>query len=55
MKDWKAHLSFMARNALHQAGTPSEAQATWLKQYKAAPKNINAFKKADKNFDPPKC
>jgi hypothetical protein len=55
MKDWKSHQTFMQRNALHQAGTPSEAQATWLKQYKAAPKNINAFKKADKNFDPPKC
>jgi hypothetical protein len=55
MKDWKSHQTFMQRNALHQAGTPSDAQATWLKQYKAAPKNINAFKKADKNFDPPKC
>ena len=55
MKDWRAHQKFMQRNALHRAGTPSEAQATWLKQYRAAPKNINAFKKADKNFDAPKC
>jgi hypothetical protein len=55
MKDWRAHLTFMQRNALHQAGTPSQALATWLKQYTAAPKNINAFKKADKNFDAPKC
>jgi hypothetical protein len=55
MKDWRAHLTFMERNALHKAGTPSAALNTWLKQYGAAPKNINAFKKADKNFDAPKC
>jgi hypothetical protein len=55
MKDWKAHQKFMQRNALHQAGTPSEAQATWLKQYRDAPKNINAFKKATANFDAPRC
>jgi hypothetical protein len=55
MKDWRTHLTFMERNALHKAGTPSAALATWLKQYSAAPKNINAFKKADKNFDAPKC
>jgi hypothetical protein len=55
MKDWKAHQQFMQRNALHQAGSPSAALATWLKQYNAAPKNINAFKKADKNFDAPEC
>ena len=55
MKDWKNHQTFMARNALHKEGTPSQAQASWLKQYRAAPKNINAFKKADKNFDAPSC
>jgi hypothetical protein len=56
MKDWKAHLTFMQRNAVHKAGSPSEAQATWLKQYNAAPKNINAFKKATSNFeDAPSC
>jgi hypothetical protein len=55
MKDWQGHLTFMQRNALHQAGTPSAAQATWLKQYRAAPENINAFKKADRNFDAPDC
>jgi hypothetical protein len=55
MKDWKAHQKFMQRNALHRAGSPSEAQETWLKQYRAAPKNINAFKKARKNFDAPGC
>jgi hypothetical protein len=55
MKDWRSHLTFMQRNALHRAGTPSAAQATWLKQYYAAPKNINAFKNADKNFQAPEC
>jgi hypothetical protein len=55
MKDWKNHQKFMQRNALHKEGTPSEAQSTWLKQYRAAPKNINAFKKADKNFEAPSC
>ena len=55
MKDWKAHQKFMQRNALHKEGTPSVAQATWLKQYRAAPKNINAFKKATANFDAPRC
>jgi hypothetical protein len=55
MKDWKAHQKFMQRNAQHEAGSPSEAQATWLKQYYAAPKNISAFKKATKNFEAPRC
>jgi hypothetical protein len=55
MKDWKAHQKQMQANAEHQAGSPSEAQAAWLKQYRAAPKNINAFKKATKNFEAPRC
>ena len=55
MKDWKAHQKFMQRNAQHEAGSPSEALATWLRQYRAAPKNINAFKKATAKFDAPRC
>ena len=55
MKDWKAHQKFMQLNAQHEAGSPSKAQATWLKQYRAAPKNINAFKKATAKFDAPRC
>jgi hypothetical protein len=55
MKDWKNHLAFMQRNAVHQAGTPKEAAATWWQQYLAAPKNINAFKEATENFDAPRC
>ena len=55
MKDWKAHQKLMQLNKEHQAGTPSEAQAEWLKQYHAAPKNINAFKKARDHFKAPTC
>jgi hypothetical protein len=55
MKDWKAHLTFMQRNKVHRAGSPSKAQATWLRQYYAAPKNINAFNKATDKFDAPAC
>jgi hypothetical protein len=55
MKDWRAHLTFMQRNAVHQAGTPSEALQTWLRQYEAAPKNLEAFEKATDNFDAPSC
>jgi hypothetical protein len=55
MDDWKGHLAFMQRNAVHQAGTPSQALQTWLDQYNAAPKNLNAFKKATENFDAPSC
>jgi hypothetical protein len=55
MADWKTHLSFMQRNKLHRAGTPMQAQATWLSQYYAAPKNINAFKQATDKFDAPSC
>lgn len=55
MKDWKAHIKQMQANAEHQAGSPSDAQAAWLKQYRAAPENIKAFKKADKNFKAPSC
>jgi hypothetical protein len=55
MKDWRAHLTFMQRNAVHQAGTPSQALETWLSQYEAAPKNIEAFEKAADDFDAPSC
>jgi hypothetical protein len=55
MKDWTGHIKQMQANAEHQAGSPSVAQAAWLKQYRAAPENIKAFKKADKNFKAPSC
>ena len=55
MKDWKAHQKLMQLNALHKAGTPSEAESSWLKQFYAAPKNIKAFKKATADFKAPGC
>ena len=55
MKDWKTHIRFMQRNALHREGTPAEAATTWEKQYEAAPENIKAFKKATKDFKAPDC
>lgn len=56
MKDWKAHIKFMQFNREHpNPDAASDRQTTWLKQYNAAPKNINAFKKATKNFDAPSC
>ena len=55
MKDWKNHQKLMQANKDHQAGTPSQAQSAWLKQYHAAPKNINAFKKAAAKFKAPDC
>jgi hypothetical protein len=55
MEDWRNHLKFMQRNAVHRAGTPSQAASTWEKQYEAAPENIKAFKKATADFKPPDC
>ena len=56
MKDWKAHVKFMQFNREHPDPDAAGArQASWMKQYNAAPKNINAFKKADRNFDAPSC
>jgi hypothetical protein len=56
MKDWKAHIKFMQFNKEHPDPDAAGArQSTWMKQYRAAPKNINAFKKAVKNFDAPSC
>ena len=56
MKDWKAHLKFMQFNKEHPDPDAAGArQSAWMKQYRSAPKNINAFKKATKNFDAPSC
>ena len=52
MKDWAAHLAAMQRNKLYHL---PNAQEIWLKAYRAAPKNINAFDHAIDKYDPPKC
>jgi hypothetical protein len=52
MRDWASHLAFMQRNkTVHVAN----AQLLWVKAYRAAPTNINAFKRAVAAYDPPKC
>jgi len=55
MRDWKNHQKLMQANKDHQAGTPAQAQAAWLKQYHGAFKNLNEFKKASADFNPPTC
>jgi hypothetical protein len=55
MRDWKNHQKLMQANKDHQAGSPSQAQTTWLKQYHAAFKNIDEFKKATAQFKAPHC
>jgi hypothetical protein len=55
MRDWKNHQKLMQANKDHQAGSPSQAQTTWLKQYRAAFKNIDEFKKATAEFKAPAC
>ena len=55
MKDWKSHVKFMQCNAVHREPTRGGRQTTWKKQYRGAPKNIKAFKKATANFKAPDC
>jgi hypothetical protein len=52
MKDWAAHLAAMQRNKIQHL---ANAQQTWVKAYRAAPTNINAFNRALKDYDPPSC
>jgi hypothetical protein len=52
MGDWKQHLADMQRAAdTHVAN----AQEVWLALYRKAPTNINAYEKALRNFDSPRC
>ena len=52
MRDWASHLAFMQRNKNEHL---ANAQAIWVKTYRAAPTNINAFNRAVASYDPPKC
>lgn len=52
MKDWSSHLAAMQRNKLGHVNDP---QGVWVRAYRAAPTNINGFKKAIDNYDPPNC
>ena len=52
MGDWRQHLADMQRaKETHVAN----AQETWLAMYRKAPTNINAYEKALRSFDPPRC
>ena len=52
MDDWKQHLADMQRSAVEHN---SDALQVWIEAYKAAPPNINAYNKAAREFDAPKC
>jgi hypothetical protein len=52
MGDWKSHLADMQRSREVHV---DDAQAIWIKAYRAAPKNINAYEKALRDFDAPRC
>jgi hypothetical protein len=52
MGDWKSHLADMQRSREVHV---DNAQAIWIKAYRAAPKNINAYEKALRDFDAPRC
>jgi len=52
MGDWKSHLAAMQRS---REAHVANAQAIWIAAYRAAPKNINAYEKARRNFDAPSC
>jgi hypothetical protein len=52
MGDWASHLADMQRS---KAGHFDNPQAIWLKAYRAAPTNINAFDRAIDRYNPPEC
>jgi hypothetical protein len=52
MGDWKQHLADMQRSRETHV---SNAQQVWLALYRRAPVNINAYEKALRDFDAPRC
>jgi hypothetical protein len=52
MRDWASHLAAMQRERIVHS---ENAQEIWVKAYRAAPRNINAFNDAVAAYDPPKC
>ena len=52
MRDWAKHLADMQRS---KAGHFNNPEAVWLRTYRAAPKNINAFDRAIDRYNPPEC
>ncbi len=52
MEDWRSHLADMRQSRM---GHVHDAQAVWIKTWRAAPRNINAYRKATAEFDAPGC
>ena len=52
MADWIRHLDEMRRSA---QGKVHNAQQKWLQTWRAAPKNINAYRDAAKKHSAPRC
>jgi hypothetical protein len=52
MADWTKHLNEMRRSARGQIHNPAER---WLQTWRAAPRNINAYKRAVDRFSAPDC
>jgi hypothetical protein len=52
MADWASHLADMQRS---KAGHFNNPQRVWLRAYRAAPENINAFDRAIDRYNPPEC
>lgn len=52
MADWKNHLADMARSSSEYVPA---AEQIWLQAWRAAPKNIDAYRRAVDRFDAPSC
>lgn len=52
MADWKSHLAAMQRS---REGHVDNAQAIWIRAWRAAPKNLDAYAEATADFNPPRC
>ena len=52
MRDWRNHLADMQRSRETHV---KNAQGMWIRAYRAAPPNINAYEKAIDKFDAPRC
>jgi hypothetical protein len=52
MRDWASHLAAMQRDKTQHV---ANAQDIWVRTYRAAPTNINAFNRAVAGYDPPEC
>jgi len=52
MGDWKSHLAAMQRSRMGHVDDP---QGVWIRAWREAPPNIEAYQQADRTFDAPEC